>query len=146
MPHRFAVAEAADRLAVHLDVGDDVDLRHPLDEAAAVLLDWGPVEVTEPAAERDQLLVAQRLTAEPHNGMLVPGLHHLHERGVVEVAEVDSPYLRAKRGTHRDHRDGRRRGVASVEHSCALGHCFLLFGLPIELACALAACAMVIAP
>ena len=65
VPHRFAVAEAADRLAVHLDVGDDVDLRQPLDEAAAGLLDRRPVEIAEAAAERDQVLVAERADRGP---------------------------------------------------------------------------------
>ncbi len=59
VPHRFAVAQAADRLAVHLDVGDDVDLRQAFDETAAVLLDRRPVEIAEAAAERDQILVAR---------------------------------------------------------------------------------------
>ena len=41
-------------LAVHLDVGDDVDFRQAFDEAATVLLDRRPVEIAEAAAERDQ--------------------------------------------------------------------------------------------
>ena len=73
VPHRFAVAEAADRRAVHLDIGDDVDLRQALDETAAGLLDRGPVEIAKAAAEGDQLLVVERLPAEQQHRMGVPG-------------------------------------------------------------------------
>ena len=63
MPHGFAIPQAADRLPVHLDVGDDVDLRQALDEPAAVLLDRCPIEVSETATECNQVLVTERLTA-----------------------------------------------------------------------------------
>ena len=79
VPHRLAVAEAADRLAVHLDVGDDVDLRHALDEAAAVLLDRRPVEVAEPPAERDEVGIVERLAAKQQRGVAIPGLENLPE-------------------------------------------------------------------
>ena len=46
VPHRFAVAQAADWLAVHFDVGDDVDFWQPLNETATGLLNRRPVEVT----------------------------------------------------------------------------------------------------
>ncbi len=59
MPDRLAGAEAADRLAVHHHVGDDVDFRQAFDEAPAGFLDRRPVEVAEAAAERDQVLVAR---------------------------------------------------------------------------------------
>ena len=44
MPDGFAGAEAADRLAVHGHVGNDVDFRQPFDEAPAGLLYRRPVE------------------------------------------------------------------------------------------------------
>ena len=126
VPDRFAVAEAADRLAVHLDVGDDVDLRQALDEAAAGLLDRRPVEIAEAAAEGDQLLVAQRLAADQHHRMLVPGVHQASERRVVEVPEIDAPHLRAERCTRRDHVERARGATACGSRLCAQSHRFLL--------------------
>ena len=54
-------------------VRDDVDLRMPLDEAPAGLLDRRPVEIAEAAAERDQVVVAERLAAEQQDLMIEPG-------------------------------------------------------------------------
>jgi hypothetical protein len=53
MPYRFAIAEAADRLAAHLDVGYNVDFRQAFDETTTVLLDRRPVEIAKAAAECD---------------------------------------------------------------------------------------------
>ena len=76
VPHGFAVAEAADRLAVHLDVGNDVNLREALDETAARFLNWRPVEIPQATAEGDQFLITEPLIADQHNRILVP---HLNE-------------------------------------------------------------------
>jgi hypothetical protein len=57
MPNCFAVAQAANWLPIHLDVGDDVDFRHAVDKTAAGLLDRRPVEIPKrrlnPIAEQD---------------------------------------------------------------------------------------------
>src|SRR5262249_61805457 len=98
-----AVAQAPDRLPVHLDVGDDIDLRQAFDEAPAVLLDRGPVEVPEAAAEGDQLLIAERLAAEQQHRMIVPGLDDALERGRVELAQIDAGHFGAERPAGRDH-------------------------------------------
>src|SRR5882672_6187943 len=64
VPDGLTVTQAADLLPVYLDVGDNVDFRQALDKAAAVLLDRRPIEIAQAAAERDQILVAERLAAE----------------------------------------------------------------------------------
>jgi hypothetical protein len=64
VPDEFSGAEAADRDAVLQHVGDDVEFRFALDEAAAVLLHRGPVEWAKPAAVGDQVVVGQGLAAE----------------------------------------------------------------------------------
>src|SRR5262249_40517899 len=86
------------------------------DEAAAGLLDRGPVEIPQAAAEGDQLLVAERLLADQHDRMLVPGLYQARERRLVEVPETDTPHLRAERSAGRDHFDRPGGGVALRFH------------------------------
>ena len=105
MPDRFAVAEATDGLAVHLDVGDDVNLRQALDEPAPGLLDGRPVEIAQAVAERDQFMVGEPLIAHQHHGVIVPGLHDARERRFVKTPEVDAPDFGAERGAGWDHLD-----------------------------------------
>ena len=97
MPHRFAVAQAADWLAVHLDVGDDVDFWQPLNETAAGLLNRRPVEITQPATKCYQLMVAQRLVAEKQHQMVAPSLHDARERDVFQVLKIDAFHRGAQR-------------------------------------------------
>src|SRR5262249_46061076 len=105
VPYSFAVAEAADRLAVHLDVGNDVNLREALDETAARFLDRRPIEFPEAAAEGDQLLITERLIADQHHCILLPRLNEPRESGLAERPEIDAPHLSAERSIGRDHVD-----------------------------------------
>jgi hypothetical protein len=105
MPHGLTGAEAADRLAVHGDVGHDVDLGQPVDEAPARLLNRRPVEVAEAAAECDEILIAERLAADQKDLMVVPGSLERREPRRVEIFQVDVPYLGAERGSGRNHVD-----------------------------------------
>src|SRR5262249_58613700 len=88
--NRIAVAEAADRLTLHLDIRDDIDLGQALYKAAAVLLDGCMVEVAETTAECDQILIAEHLTAEQQHRMFVPGVHHAGERGGIHVTPINA--------------------------------------------------------
>ena len=103
MPHRFAVAQAADWLAVHLDVGDDVDFWQPLNETAAGFLNRRPVEITQPATKCYQLMVAQRLVAEKQHQMVAPGLHDARERDVFQVLKIDVFHRSAQRRAGRNY-------------------------------------------
>ena len=103
MPYCFAVAEAPNRFAVHLDVGDNVDFRQTLDEPAAIFLDRRPVKIAEAAAECDQVLIAQRLPANQQYRMLVLGVHQLSERPVVEVSQINASHLGSERRAGRNH-------------------------------------------
>ena len=105
VPHRFARAEAADRNTVLDHVRDDVDFRMPVDEASPVLLDRREVQLAEPAAERDQVIVAQRLSAEQQHQMIQPGAMDRGKFAVVDATQIDPANLRAKRGTRRCHCD-----------------------------------------
>src|SRR5262245_41204936 len=123
VPYGFAVAEAANRLAVHLDVGNDVNFREPFDETAARFLDRRPVELPQATAEGDQLLITQPLIADQHHRILVPRLNVPHEAGLAKLAEIDAPYFGAERSTGRND-FYRLRGVAfgrrcsSQRHLC----------------------------
>jgi hypothetical protein len=97
VPYRFAVAQAADRFAVHLDVGDDPDLRQALDNIAASILDRRPVEITQPATKCYQLLIAQRLAGEKQHRVVVPSLHDACERDVFQVLKIDAFHSGAQR-------------------------------------------------
>ena len=116
MPDRFAVAEATDGLAVHLDVGDDVNLRQALDEAAPGLLDGRPVEIAQAVAERDQFMIVEPLIANQHHGVIVPGLHDARERRFVKTPEVDAPDFGAERRAGWDHLD--RTGGTALGCGC----------------------------
>jgi len=56
VPNRLAVAQIADRLAVLLDVGDDVELRMILEERLAIRVRPGRIEFAKLAAERKKFL------------------------------------------------------------------------------------------
>src|SRR5262245_11480284 len=142
----FAIAETADRLAVHLDVGDDVDLGQAFDEAAAILLNRRPVKFAEAAAERDQLLVAERLPTNEQHRMLVPSVYQPPEHSVVEISQIDAPYLGRQRCASRDYVECVRAGAAcpaplrahshasSVISATFVGHCALMLDALITLA------------
>src|SRR5436190_23132215 len=106
MPDSLAVTQTADGLAVHTHVGDDVDLRQPLDEAAPALLHGCPVEIAKPAAECDQVLITEGLVAEQQHRMIVPRLHDARECARIRGSEIDATHGRAERGTGRNHLDG----------------------------------------
>ena len=97
VPHRFAVAEATDRFAVHFDVGYDVNLRQALDEPAACFLNGRPVEIPQAAAEGDQLLVTEALVQGLHR----QGNHH------------QRPHVAGQRG-----QGGGHAGVGPPASSC----------------------------
>src|SRR5262245_52877246 len=111
MPYRVTVAEAPNRFAVHLDVGDNIDFRQTLDEPAAIFLDRRPVKIAEAAAECDQVLIAQRLLANQQYRMLVPGLDQSPERRVVEVPQINASHLASDPRPSRSHVE-RARTVA----------------------------------
>src|SRR5207237_406006 len=85
VPHGFAVAEAADRLAVHLDVGNDVNLREALDETAARFLDRRPVEIPQATAEGAQLLITEPLIADQRTRLAISG----RGRAAAAVAQLE---------------------------------------------------------
>src|SRR5262249_52099095 len=101
------------------------------DEAAAILLDRGPVEIAEPTAERDQVLVPQRLAAHQHHGVLVPSLHQTSERCIIERSKIEAGDLGPERATGRDHLDcgggANARRLCVQSHGCLLDHCVLMF-------------------
>ncbi len=67
VPYRFAVAQAANRLAVHLDIRNNVNLRQALDETAPRFLNRRPVEIPQAAAEGDQPPITDPLIADQHH-------------------------------------------------------------------------------
>ncbi|HEY3159130.1 MAG TPA: DASS family sodium-coupled anion symporter [Vicinamibacterales bacterium] len=107
VPHRFTRAEAADGDAVFDDVRDDVDLGIAVDEAPPVLLDGRLVERAEAAAERDQVGVAELLTAEQYDRVIEPRLVDGRERRLVYRAQIDAPHFGAERGAGRNDVDCR---------------------------------------
>jgi len=102
VPDRFTCAEAADGDAVFDDVRDDVDLGVAVDEAPAVLLDGRLVERAEAAAERDQVGVAELLTAEQQDGVIEPRLVDRCEGRIVDRSQIDAANLRTERGAGRN--------------------------------------------
>ena len=89
MPNRLAVPEAADRLAVFQNVGDDVKFGHALDETAPGLLDGSKVEFAESAAEGDQLGIGQLLAAKQQDQVIQPGAA---DRGECRLAQLPQIY------------------------------------------------------
>src|ERR1700730_18567643 len=53
VPYRFAIAEAAERLAAHLAGGPNGGFRQAFDETTTVLLDRRPVEIAKAVADCD---------------------------------------------------------------------------------------------
>ena len=72
MPHRLAVAEIADRLAVLDHVGDDVELRMLLVERLAIGIWPGRIELAEIPAEGDELRVREALPMKDDDKPLAP--------------------------------------------------------------------------
>src|SRR6185503_2042736 len=83
-----------------------VDFRMPGDEPLAALLHRRLVEVAEPAAEGDQLLVGQRLIPEEQHLIIEPGAVNRCEGTIVDRAQVDALHFRAERGVHRPDAEG----------------------------------------
>ena len=101
VPDGLTRTEAADGDAVFDDVRDDVNLGIALDEPAAVFLDRRLVKRSEPAAERDQIGVAELLVANEQHRVLEPRAIDLGERRVVYRSKIDTLNLRAERGWSR---------------------------------------------
>jgi hypothetical protein len=97
VPDGLAGAEAADGDAVFDHVRHDVDLGMPFDEPAAVFLDRRLIERPEPAAEGDQIGVAELLVAKQQHRVLEPGTINLRKGRVADRAEIDTTYFGAKR-------------------------------------------------
>jgi hypothetical protein len=105
VPHRLAGAQAADRHAILDHVGHNVDFWMTFDEAPAVLLYRRPVEFTEPAAERDHLVIAEHLAAEQQHEVIEPGAMDGGKVAVADPAQVQPVDFRAQCGTCGCHRD-----------------------------------------
>ena len=103
VPDGFAGTEAADGHAVLDDVRDDVDLGEAVNEAAAVLLDRRLIERAEPAAERDEIRVAEMLIAEEQDRVVQPGAIDFLERPVVQGTQINAAEFRAERRSGRNH-------------------------------------------
>jgi len=84
----------------------------PSTKRRPVFLDRRPVEIAEPAAECDQVGVAQHLVAEQHDGVVMPSLQDPLECGVVERPEVAAPHLGAQCRSGRNHVDRIGRAAA----------------------------------
>jgi len=113
VPHRLPGAEAADGLAIRPDhIGDDVEFRLALDEAAPVLLDRRPVEFPEEPAEADQLIRAQALIPEEQDGMIQPGAVNGFELTRRQPAQVNAADLGAKGGASGHNLDAGAEGAA----------------------------------
>src|SRR5205085_2407767 len=80
----------------------------------------------EAAAERDQIMIAQRLIAKQQHRMLVPCLHHARERRAIERSEIDASHLGPERCPRRDHIERGRSGMLIRGGLCAEAHHFLL--------------------
>ena len=105
VPHRLARAEAADRNTVLDHVRHHVDFRMPVDEASPVLLDRREIQLAEPPAERDHVIVAQCLSAEQQHQMIQPGAMNRGKFAVANATQIDPADLCAKRGAGRCHCD-----------------------------------------
>jgi sodium-dependent dicarboxylate transporter 2/3/5 len=97
VPHGLTGAEAADGDAVFDDVGHHVNFGIPLDEPAAIFLDRCLIERTEPAAEPDQIAVAEVLVAEQQHRVVEPGPIDLRKHIIVYRSEIDTADLSAER-------------------------------------------------
>ncbi len=82
--------------AVLNDVRDDVNFRMAFDEAAAGFLDRRPIEIAEPAAERDQIVVGQFLAAEQDHQMIEPSLVDRGKFRIGDPAKINASNLGSK--------------------------------------------------
>src|SRR5690242_570930 len=91
MPDRLAIAEAAHGLPVHDDVRHDGEIRITGNPGLAFDVDRGLVELTETAAEREQLILGQILIAEAQDEVRHPRVEDRFECGVAErPGEIDT--------------------------------------------------------
>src|SRR4029077_15743927 len=97
MPDGLAGAEAADGDTVFDHVRHDVNLGMAFDEPRAVFLNGRLIERAEPAAEGDQIGVAELLVAEEQHRVLEPGPINLRKGGVIYRAEIDTAYVGTER-------------------------------------------------
>ena len=96
VPHRLAVAEIADRLAVLDHVGDDVELRMLLEKWLAIGIGPGRIELAEVLAEGDQLRVRKLLAVHDDDQPLPPcGLDGIDVGLRQRPGDVDAGYFRA---------------------------------------------------
>src|SRR5262249_31764496 len=73
------------------------------DEAATVLLDRRPIEIAEPPAEGDQVLVVERLPTEQEHGMEMPGVDDAFKGIRIEIAQIHSAHFRGERPAGGNH-------------------------------------------
>ncbi len=96
MPHRFAVAQAADGDAIFDHVGDHREFRVAL--VARLLPDMhlrARREFAETAAEREQIRNRELLTAYQQYEMFQKRLAHLGKRSGIQRFDVTAFHLRA---------------------------------------------------
>jgi len=72
VPHRLAIAEISDRLAVFDNIRDDVEFGVILEERLAIGIGARRVELTEILAEGDQLRIGEFLIVEDDDLPLAP--------------------------------------------------------------------------
>ncbi len=73
----------------------------PLDKPLPGLLDGRLVEVAEVAAERDEILVGQRLTADEQHVIVEPRAMDRRKGPGVDSAQIDTLHLRPQCGARR---------------------------------------------
>ena len=113
VPDGFASAERADRLAFLVEhVGDHIDVGIADRGLAPALLVGRRIELAEPAAEGQQIVVVDLLAAEQQRGMAVPGPLDLGELGIRDGGEIDARDFGA---------DGRRQRRYGHGHGAASG-------------------------
>src|SRR5438105_15922167 len=100
MPDSLAVAEAADRDAAFLDVGDHVHLRVPRNEGLAVRIRPGRIELAEQPAELEHLRIGELLAAEADHQIVEPSFTYGRERIRGDgLGRVDAAHFGSKRLT-----------------------------------------------
>ena len=103
VPDGLACAETANRHAILDDVRHDVDLRISVNEPAAVLLYGRLIERAEPAAERNQIGIAELLIPEQKHRVVEPCAVDLPECRVVYGTKIDATDFSTERGAARNH-------------------------------------------
>ena len=122
MPDGFSGAEAADGDTVFDHVRHDVNLGMAFDEPAAVLLDRRLVERPEPAAEGDQIDVAELLVAEEQHRVLEPGPINLRKGRVIYRPQIDTPYFGTERRGRGNNLQCRAARTLRVRDQISYGH------------------------